>query len=139
MHQKEIIENKTIYVKIALLLLTLNTLILGPGIVLIDLRPDWSIYPAEERSRRAIMLALFYILFVFAVSGVVYAHAFVCIYLGVYIKIEMELLTQYFQDVSSKCRTGKINGDLKNVYGLLVKGIELHTKLLRYAFLFKVS
>lgn len=127
LHGREIIENKTRYVKIILLLLILNPLCLAPGIVLFGITPDWSIYPTEVPSRRAIMYA-FYVLFMLTSCVVLYAHLFVCIYLSVYGKIQMELLTQYFQDVSSQFYTNR--GD---VHDLLVRGIKKHEKVLRYA------
>lgn len=101
LHGKDVITTKTIFVKLIMGILMLNPLFLTPGIVLMDMRPDWSIYPAEEPSRRAVMLT-FYILFMLASCGVVYAHMLVYVYFTVYLKMEMELLSKYFQDVSSK-------------------------------------
>lgn len=131
LHGKDVVETKTSLVKYILGIIILNPLFLAPGIALLDVIPDWSIYPAEEPFRHAIMLT-FYILFVLGSCGVVYAHLFVFVYFSMYIKIEMELLTQYFQDVSSKLFDCQVNGDLRDVHHLLVEGIKIHSKLLRY-------
>lgn len=130
LHGKDIIKTKSILVKIILVVLLLNPLFLTPGVILMDLLPEWSIYPGEEPSRRAV-LQIFYVLFVVGACGVVYAHFFVYVYFSVYIKIEMELLTQYFQDVSLKVFACQINRDLRDVHHLLVEGIKIHSKLLR--------
>lgn len=137
LYDKDMIDNKTIYVKIMLLLFVLHPLFIAPGLVILDLRPDWSIFPVDGLIRRATMLA-FYVLYILGSCGIVYAHLLVFVYFSIYIKIEMEILTEYFRDVTSKFDTAEVKDDLQDVCDLLINGIKVHTKLLRYVTIFFV-
>lgn len=130
-HGEDVIQNKTLYVKILILLLILNPLAFAYAIIELHLRTDWSIFPTDEL-RLHVILTTLYILFMLGACGLLYVHLHVFMYLIIYIKIEMELLTKYFEEMSSKCSSSNVNALLKDVHNLLVDGIKIHLKLLRY-------
>lgn len=129
---KNVIKRRTMNAKTIVLLLILNPILITPALFILDLRPDWAIYPAEEPIRHAIMTT-FYILFMLGSCGVVYANLLVYMYFSICIKIAMEVLTEYFQGTLTKLCTKQDNEDLEDIHDLLIVGIKRHAKLVRYA------
>lgn len=129
-HGEDLIQNKIVYVKILMLVLLLNPIAFTYAVIELHLRPDWS-FAAHSFSLNVI-LTMFFILFLLGSCGIMYVHLLVFGYLIIYIKIEMELLTKYFEDVSSKYCANNCNAFLKDVHNVLVDGIKIHLRLLRY-------
>lgn len=130
-HRKYIIENKLTYVKIVIMLLIINPALFAYSIVKLNLKPDWLIFPTDE-IRWHVVFTTLYILFMLGCCGVMWAHLLVCVYLCIYVKMEMELLTLYFKDVSSKLCSSAFS---KNADDNLIEAIKIHIKLARYVIL----
>lgn len=121
------------YVKIILFLFILNPLIVLPGIVILHIRPYWIIFPCDDWNTHAVLTTI-YLLFVISSCGVVYSHVLLHVYFSMCVKIQMELLTDYFRkqctligrsDIfSEKCITQQ------DVHNWLVNGIIRHSDLL---------
>lgn len=127
------ITNKKCYAKIVLFLFVLNPLILLPGMAILHTHPYWAVFPSDDENVDAVLIVI-YLLFVLGSCGVVYSHVLLHVYFGVCLKIQMELLAQYFEEqftvAGCSDRFSERYITQQCVYHWLINGIIRHGELL---------